>query len=89
MCLLDSVLRNRWASVLAPLLALAGVGSRQATVGFSKDQMLDRLQSLVSTLSLTYQPLLGSHQTANQKPHGLAAIISQQKTIFDDIEHQS
>ncbi len=71
------------------MLALAEVSSRQATVEFSKNQMLDRLQSLVSTLSLTYQSLLEPHQTANQKSHGLATIISQQKTIFDDIEHQS
>ena len=71
------------------MLALTEVSSRQATVEFSKNQMLDRLQSLISTLSLTYQSLLESHQTANQKSHDLATIISQQKTIFDDIEHQS
>lgn len=76
--LLHSVLRSRRVSVLATLLIFAGVGNRQAVAGFSKDQMLDRLESLFPADSLTWQPLFGPRQTADQTPDGLAVIIDQQ-----------
>jgi hypothetical protein len=92
--LIDSVLCNRRVSVLATLLVLAGVDSRQSVAEFSKDQMLDRLQSLLSAPSPISQPLFGPRQTANQTPDGLAAILSRQSwqrfhaiTFEDLVQH--
>ena len=62
--LIESVLSNRRVPVLATLLMFAGVGNRQSVAELSKDQMLDRLQSLFSAPSPAWQPLFGPYQTS-------------------------
>ncbi len=76
--LFHSILCERRVSVLATLLIFAGVGNRQAVDGFNKDHMLDRLRSLFPADSPTWQPPFEPHQTVNEPPDGLAAIIDQQ-----------